>query len=195
MKQLAGMRGLMAKPSGEIIETPIISNFKEGLTVLEYFNSTHGARKGLADTALKTANSGYLTRRLVDVSQDCVDRRGGLRHRATRSTCARSSRAARSSPRSASASSAAPRPRTSSTPRPATCIAKEGDADRRGRRRCGSTRSASRRSRSARRWSARASMASAANATGATSPAARRSISARRSASSPPSRSASRAPS
>ena len=67
MKQLAGMRGLMAKPSGEIIETPIISNFKEGLTVLEYFNSTHGARKGLADTALKTANSGYLTRRLVDV--------------------------------------------------------------------------------------------------------------------------------
>jgi DNA-directed RNA polymerase subunit beta' len=72
MKQLAGMRGLMAKPSGEIIETPIISNFKEGLSVLEYFNSTHGARKGLADTALKTANSGYLTRRLVDVSQDCI---------------------------------------------------------------------------------------------------------------------------
>jgi DNA-directed RNA polymerase subunit beta' len=72
IRQLAGMRGLMAKPSGEIIETPIISNFKEGLTVLEYFNSTHGARKGLADTALKTANSGYLTRRLVDVSQDCV---------------------------------------------------------------------------------------------------------------------------
>ncbi len=72
MKQLAGMRGLMAKPSGEIIETPIVSNFKEGLTVLEYFNSTHGARKGLADTALKTANSGYLTRRLVDVAQDCI---------------------------------------------------------------------------------------------------------------------------
>jgi DNA-directed RNA polymerase subunit beta' len=72
MKQLSGMRGLMAKPSGEIIETPIISNFKEGLTVLEYFNSSHGARKGLADTALKTANSGYLTRRLVDVSQDCI---------------------------------------------------------------------------------------------------------------------------
>ena len=72
MKQLAGMRGLMAKPSGEIIETPIISNFKEGLSVLEYFNSTHGARKGLADTALKTANSGYLTRRLVDVAQDCI---------------------------------------------------------------------------------------------------------------------------
>ncbi|QCO55289.1 DNA-directed RNA polymerase subunit beta' [Pseudorhodobacter turbinis] len=74
MKQLGGMRGLMAKPNGEIIETPIISNFKEGLTVLEYFNSTHGARKGLADTALKTANSGYLTRRLVDVAQDCIIR-------------------------------------------------------------------------------------------------------------------------
>ncbi|MGH7007924.1 MAG: DNA-directed RNA polymerase subunit beta', partial [Stellaceae bacterium] len=72
MRQLAGMRGLMAKPSGEIIETPIISNFKEGLSVLEYFNSTHGARKGLADTALKTANSGYLTRRLDDVAQDCI---------------------------------------------------------------------------------------------------------------------------
>ena len=72
MKQLGGMRGLMTKPSGEIIETPIVSNFKEGLTVLEYFNSTHGARKGLADTALKTANSGYLTRRLVDVAQDCI---------------------------------------------------------------------------------------------------------------------------
>ncbi len=72
MRQLAGMRGLMAKPSGEIIEQPIINCFKEGLTVLEYFNSTHGARKGLADTALKTANSGYLTRRLVDVAQDCI---------------------------------------------------------------------------------------------------------------------------
>ncbi len=72
MRQLAGMRGLMAKPSGEIIETPITANFREGLTVLQYFISTHGARKGLADTALKTANSGYLTRRLVDVSQDVV---------------------------------------------------------------------------------------------------------------------------
>ena len=72
MRQLAGMRGLMAKPSGEIIETPINANFREGLSVLEYFVSTHGARKGLADTALKTANSGYLTRRLADVTQDCV---------------------------------------------------------------------------------------------------------------------------
>jgi len=74
MRQLAGMRGLMAKPSGEIIETPITSNFREGLSVLQYFISTHGARKGLADTALKTANSGYLTRRLVDVSQDMIVR-------------------------------------------------------------------------------------------------------------------------
>ena len=72
IRQLAGMRGLMAKPSGEIIETPITANFREGLTVLQYFISTHGARKGLADTALKTANSGYLTRRLVDVAQDMV---------------------------------------------------------------------------------------------------------------------------
>src|SRR5712692_5069766 len=72
VRQLAGMRGLMAKPSGEIIERPITSNFREGLTVLEYFISTHGARKGLADTALKTADSGYLTRRLVDVAQDVI---------------------------------------------------------------------------------------------------------------------------
>ena len=117
IKQLAGMRGLMAKPSGEIIETPIISNFKEGLTVLEYFNSTHGARKGLADTALKTANSGYLTRRLVDVSagrviieEDCgTDRalemraivQGGAVIASLSIACL-----------------AAPRPKTSSTPRP-----------------------------------------------------------------------------
>jgi DNA-directed RNA polymerase subunit beta' len=72
IQQLAGMRALMAKPSGEIIETPIKSNFREGLTVLEYFSSTHGARKGLADTALKTANSGYLTRKLIDVAQNVI---------------------------------------------------------------------------------------------------------------------------
>ena len=72
IRQLAGMRGLMAKPSGEIIEQPITANFREGLSVLQYFISTHGARKGLADTALKTANSGYLTRRLVDVAQDAI---------------------------------------------------------------------------------------------------------------------------
>src|SRR5690625_5560185 len=72
IRQLAGMRGLMAKPDGSIIETPITANFREGLNVLQYFISTHGARKGLADTALKTANSGYLTRRLVVVTQDLV---------------------------------------------------------------------------------------------------------------------------
>ena len=72
MRQLGGMRGLMAKPSGEIIETPIKANFREGLSVLEYFSSTHGARKGLADTALKTADSGYLTRKLADVAQNVI---------------------------------------------------------------------------------------------------------------------------
>ncbi len=82
IRQLAGMRGLMAKPDGSIIETPITANFREGLNVLQYFISTHGARKGLADTALKTANSGYLTRRLVDVAQDLVVTRSRLRHRA-----------------------------------------------------------------------------------------------------------------
>ena len=81
IRQLAGMRGLMAKPSGEIIETPIRANFREGLSVLEYFISTHGARKGLADTALKTADSGYLTRRLVDVAQDVIISEIRLRHR------------------------------------------------------------------------------------------------------------------
>ena len=81
VRQLAGMRGLMAKPTGEIIERPITSNFREGLTVLEYFISTHGARKGLADTALKTADSGYLTRKLVDAAQDVIIREGRLRHR------------------------------------------------------------------------------------------------------------------
>ena len=112
MRQLAGMRGLMTKPSGEIIETPIISNFKEGLSVLEYFNSTHGARKGLADTALKTANSGYLTRRLVDVAQDCIinelDCGTDARHqRPGRGRCRPGDRLA-----GASASSAAPPRRT-----------------------------------------------------------------------------------
>ena len=72
IRQLSGMRGMMAKPDGSIIETPITANFREGLSVMQYFISTHGARKGLADTALKTANSGYLTRRLVDVAQDLV---------------------------------------------------------------------------------------------------------------------------
>ncbi len=91
IQQLAGMRALMAKPSGEIIETPIKSNFREGLTVLEYFSSTHGARKGLADTALKTANSGYLTRKLIDVSQNVIvtERDCGTLQGITKSTVAR----------------------------------------------------------------------------------------------------------
>ena len=194
MKQLAGMRGLMAKPSGEIIETPIISNFKEGLTVLEYFNSTHGARKGLADTALKTANSGYLTRRLVDVSQDCVDRRGGLR--------TENALDMRAIVQGGAVIASLGERILGRTPaedivdaKTGDVLAKEGELideaaalriDEIGRP-VGPA--------SARLWSARASMASAANATGAISPAARRSISARRSASSPPSRSASRAPS
>ena len=116
IRQLAGMRGLMAKPSGEIIETPITTNFREGLSVLQYFISTHGARKGLADTALKTANSGYLTRRLVDVAQDAIITEydcgtlDGIEHRR------RWSKAARSSRRWASASSAAWPSTTSSIP-------------------------------------------------------------------------------
>ena len=133
IRQLAGMRGLMAKPDGSIIETPITANFREGLNVLQYFISTHGARKGLADTALKTANSGYLTRRLVDVTQDLVvteddcgthERRGdegaGRRRRSDRG-----------------AARAHPRPRrcrpTSSTRRRRTTLFAAGDAARRRR--------------------------------------------------------------
>jgi DNA-directed RNA polymerase subunit beta' len=123
MRQLAGMRGLMAKPSGEIIETPITSNFREGLSVLQYFISTHGARKGLADTALKTANSGYLTRRLVDVSQDMI---------------VRAVRAARSSRPSGNASSAASPSKTSGT-RSRTSFS-SGRTRRSTRRRSGSSK-------------------------------------------------------
>ena len=95
IRQLAGMRGLMANPKGETIERPIKANFMEGLSVLEYFISTHGARKGLADTALKTADSGYLTRRLVDVSQDVIVRERRLRHRGRRSPTSSTARIAR----------------------------------------------------------------------------------------------------
>jgi DNA-directed RNA polymerase subunit beta' len=122
--QLAGMRGLMAKPSGEIIETPITANFREGLSVLQYFISTHGARKGLADTALKTANSGYLTRRLVDVAQDCI---------ITEYDCGTIDgiemtplvEGGEVIERSATASSAAWRSRTSSIRTPARCWSRE----------------------------------------------------------------------
>ena len=196
IKQLAGMRGLMAKPSGEIIETPIISNFKEGLTVLEYFNSTHGARKGLADTALKTANSGYLTRRLVDVSQDAViieEDCGTDRALEMRAIVQGGAVIASRSP---TACSAAPPPRTSS-------IAKTGEVDhprghvaRRGDGRRRSRKSACRAMQDPLAADLRVEAGRVrASATGATSPAARRSTSAKRSASSPPSRSASRAPS
>ena len=122
----------MAKPSGEIIETPITTNFREGLSVLQYFISTHGARKGLADTALKTANSGYLTRRLVDVAQDAHHHRVRLRHHRRHRAWAPWSRAARSSSRWATASSAASRSTTSSTRTPARCSSRPNEEIDRG---------------------------------------------------------------
>ena len=108
MQQLAGMRGLMAKPSGEIIETPIRANFREGLNVLEYFSSTHGARKGLADTALKTADSGYLTRKLYDVAQSVVVLERDCGTFVSGSRSAPSTRVRRSTSRCPKRSSAAP---------------------------------------------------------------------------------------
>ena len=142
IRQLAGMRGLMAKPSGEIIETPITSNFREGLTVLEYFTSTHGARKGLADTALKTADSGYLTRRLVDVAQDVIisEQDCGTVKSIDASPW---SRAARSSSRSRTACWGGWRRRTSAIPFSDAVIVSGGAGDRRGARRLGSRRRAS----------------------------------------------------
>ena len=113
IRQLSGMRGLMAKPSGEIIETPITANFREGLNVLQYFISTHGARKGLADTALKTADSGYLTRRLCDVAQDVIITEDDCGTK-TASTLNRSSNRARSSSLCGTVSSAAWFSKTSS---------------------------------------------------------------------------------
>jgi DNA-directed RNA polymerase subunit beta' len=185
IRQLAAMRGLMAKPSGEIIETPITANFREGLTVLQYFISTHGARKGLADTALKTANSGYLTRRLVDVAQDAVISRVRLRHaRRHPRHEARGGRRGHPAPR---------RPH----PRPRRARGRHRPAHGRGarsRRTPSSTRPpsprsrrrASRRSSSARCSPARRAAACAPSATAATSPAVTASTSARRSASSRP---------
>ena len=193
MRQLAGMRGLMAKPSGEIIESPIISNFKEGLSVLEYFNSTHGARKGLADTALKTANSGYLTRRLVDVAQDCIitdvdcGTTRGIKVRAIIDAgTVVASLASRILGRTTAEDVRDPSGNEVLVPN-ATCS--------RSRTSRSWSMPACRRSRSAPCSPARPAAASAACATGAISPAARRSIWARRWASSPRSRSASRAPS
>ena len=191
MRQLAAMRGLMTKPSGEIIETPIISNFKEGLSVLEYFNSTHGARKGLADTALKTANSGYLTRRLVDVAQDAIileddcGTDGGINVQAVVD-------AGQVIVSCRSAFSAAPPPKTSSCPAPAKSSSRRANSSRS----VTPTSSAStkcRKSASARCSPARRSPACAPSATAAISHAERPSTSAKRWASSPPSRSANRA--
>ena len=191
IRQLAGMRGLMAKPDGSIIETPITANFREGLNVLQYFISTHGARKGLADTALKTANSGYLTRRLVDVAQDLV---------VTETDCG-------------TANGLAMTPlveggdvvealgervlgrvlrRTSSSPVPGKCSSRPARCSMRRWCACSRPR-ASTRSRYARRSPARPATACARTATGAISRADGRSRSARRSASSRRSRSASRA--
>ena len=107
IRQLAGMRGLMSNPKGEIIPRPIKANFMEGLDVLEYFISTHGARKGLADTALRTADSGYLTRRLVDVAQDVIVREPDCGDRRTRSTCPSSTRPASRTTTSSGASTGA----------------------------------------------------------------------------------------
>ena len=127
MRQLSGMRGLMAKPSGEIIEFPITTNFREGLTVLQYFISTHGARKGLADTALKTANSGYLTRRLVDVAQEAVITEFDCGTIQGLDMTAAGRVAARSSSASATASSAACRSRPVYRPGSDETIIQEGE--------------------------------------------------------------------
>ena len=140
IRQLAGMRGLMANPKGEIIERPVKANFMEGLDVLEYFISTHGARKGLADTALRTADSGYLTRRLVDVAQDVIIRDRGLRHRRVHRAAAAQGRPAS---RTTCSSGASPRPR--SRPSAGASLVEKGQEigreaarrDRRGVRRRG----------------------------------------------------------
>ena len=121
IRQLAGMRGLMAKPSGKIIETPIKANFREGLTVLEYFSSTHGARKGLADTALKTADSGYLTRKLADVAAKRRHHARRLRHHARHYQGRYLSRAKRWKSAWPTRSAAASADRISSIPSPTKC--------------------------------------------------------------------------
>ena len=173
MKQLAGMRGLMARPDGSIIETPILSNFKEGLTVLEYFNSTHGARKGLADTALKTANSGYLTRRLVDVANDCIitaedcgTKRGVTVQAEIDGGQVVSSLAERILGRTAA--------EDVKHPETGEVIVKRGTRDRRGHGRADRSARMSRRCACVRCSPANSPTASAASATGAILPAARR---------------------
>ena len=194
IRQLAAMRGLMAKPSGEIIETPITANFREGLSVLQYFISTHGARKGLADTALKTANSGYLTRRLVDVAQDAVISEfdcgtlDGIRV-AKLEDAGEVIQPLGDRILGRVALEDVVDPLTGEVIVPANTELDEAT------RRQASRTPASKRSSSARCSPARPSAACAPSATDATSPAATRSTSAKRSASSPASRSASREPS
>ena len=195
ISQLGGMRGLMADPSGRIIDVPVRSNFREGMTVLEYFISTHGARKGLADTALRTADSGYLTRRLVDVAQDVITREedcgtqeGTWITRAESAEIASNEKGAyqkRMIGRLSAADLHSPRDRR------AHRRAQRGD--HRGHRAALWTRPGSTRSSSARRSRARPARASAGCATAATWPPACWWASARPWASSPPSRSASRA--
>ena len=195
--QLGGMRGLMADPTGRIIDVPVRSNFREGMTVLEYFISTHGARKGLADTALRTADSGYLTRRLVDVAQDVITRdddcgtRGGHLDHARRDGGVRGHRARRVPPphgRSLRGRAGLSRPRPRRRTRRSSSATQEID---RGAAPRPSMPPASTRCWCARRSPASHATASAAPATAATSRPASWSASARRSASSPRSRSAS----
>ena len=193
IRQLAGMRGLMANPKGEIIERPIKANFMEGLTVLEYFISTHGARKGLADTALRTADSGYLTRRLVDVAQDVIIREldCGTKEFIELAGPQRPGRPERQPRRALS-------PREEIATKRGRVIVEKGARDRPRRaggdhRGEGSLEKGDVRCRCARCSSARPSPACARPATAARWPPARPPRSATRSASSPRSRSASRA--
>ncbi len=184
IRQLAGMRGLMAKPDGSIIETPITANFREGLNVLQYFISTHGARKGLADTALKTANSGYLTRRLVDVAQDLVvtEIDCGTSHGIAMMPIVEGGDVVEGLGSQPTSSARAP---TRCWWKQARCSTKRASAR--------SSRPAWTRSRSVRRSAAKHATASAPSATAATSRAVTASTSAKQSASSRPSRSANRA--
>ena len=194
IRQLAGMRGLMANPKGEIIERPIKANFMEGLSVLEYFISTHGARKGLADTALRTADSGYLTRRLVDVSQDVIVREEDCGTEDYLELAFRTTDGLNKSPARPAVAEDVHKPLASGKPGKTTVI--EAGDDRRRSRCSRSSRPSSaptRRSRSGRCSSAAPRRACARPATASSSPPARCARSATRSASSPRSRSASRA--
>ena len=197
IRQLAGMRGLMANPKGEIIERPIKSNFMEGLSVLEYFISTHGARKGLADTALRTADSGYLTRRLVDVSQDVIIREEDC-GTSDSSSCRCSCPTALNKSRRPAACSPTDVDKPLDGGKPGKTRSREGRTEHdavlaSSLEALGEHARRRRASRCARCSSAAPRRASAARATASSSPPASSARSATRSASSPPSRSASRA--